>query len=693
MEGLICSFSPSGDALAIATADGKVRTYDTGTGRLRSSLSSGPNNKVGDGSTLSNGLLTEKHTCIGWVGGRREKSKKKQGAAVGGGVIVGTAAGDVKLYDTQLGELKWRSENVIEGGVTSVAYSSADGGVVYATGASCEIAALDLETGAVRSRFEASKHPLSCLAVSPDQRHALGGGSSLALWDLVSQERKAKYTGHPTPVRAISFAPDGSHAVSAASGERHLAVWSSAEPPAKKAKKSVAPAAATLSLEDPPVSLDTCPLGEAGEAQGSGFHVAAVSECGEAYVWACQAGADDGKVAAQLLARVRVGATPAKGTAAGKQEVIMCARLQQGTEGPSLLVARGSSAKPVFEVVPVRSSGGEQPAVIALTPSTEGALLPSSAAKAKQVVVAAEGLERPKPLSHTRNDVTVLGPDNEGQAVLVRTAAAAGTSGRKRGEPEAADELGAGAAEEEEVPDMPEDEVPLGERVAALEARAGGDEEAAGEEAGPSGMPAPQGSSKADSLAVLLTQALRSNDRALLERCLATSNPRIITNTVRRIVPMDAALFLKAAVDRVLSRPARALQLAPWIRAVLHYHTGYIMTAPGVQAPLAALYQAIDGRVSLYQQLLKVYGRLGLITSHAARGSAEEGADGAVGVPAPEVVFEDESDDDGEPAAEDAMNPDSDDEEEEEGEGEEDEDEDMDGGDGEEDDHDSEYDW
>ena len=48
---------------------------------------------------------------------------------------------------------------------------------------------------------------------------------------------------------------------------------------------------------------------------------------------------------------------------------------------------------------------------------------------------------------------------------------------------------------------------------------------------------------------------------------------------------------------RLLSRPARAGQLAPWLRALLHHHTGYLMAAPGAQAPLAALYQAIDGRV------------------------------------------------------------------------------------------------
>eukprot|EP00983_Pelagomonas_calceolata_P109046 1159517-Pelagomonas_calceolata.AAC.3 len=47
-----------------------------------------------------------------------------------------------------------------------------------------------------------------------------------------------------------------------------------------------------------------------------------------------------------------------------------------------------------------------------------------------------------------------------------------------------------------------------------------------------------------------LMASFRSNDRVLLERCLATSSSRVIHNTVARIVPRDAALFLRAAVDR-----------------------------------------------------------------------------------------------------------------------------------------------
>jgi len=85
-------------------------------------------------------------------------------------------------------------------------------------------------------------------------------------------------------------------------------VWSSV--PAKKPKKAQ-PAAVSLSLEDPAVQLDTCQLREE-EGSSSGFHVSAVSACGEAYVWSCKEEAE-GRLGSALLARIRVGSAPTKG--------------------------------------------------------------------------------------------------------------------------------------------------------------------------------------------------------------------------------------------------------------------------------------------------------------------------------------------------------------------------------------------
>ncbi|KAG2485053.1 hypothetical protein HYH03_016151 [Edaphochlamys debaryana] len=656
LEKLVCSFSPSGDQFAIAGPDGRVRVFDTGTGRLVVSLGGPADTGKANGGPLANGHLVEAHTCLAWVG-TKERSKKKQSVR---GVAVGTAAGDVKLYDVQAGELKWRSVDAVQGGVKSLVFSPGQG-VIIATGASCSLVSLAVEDGSVKKRFEASKYPITAIALAADGKHVLGGGSSMQLWEVVEQERAAKYTGHPTEVRAVAFVPGQPHAVSAGAGERHVAVWE--VPPAKKSKKQH-PAVTTLHLEEPAVSLDA-----ANVSEGETFSVGALSEGGEAFVWLChrEAGAgDDGHagVAAQLVLRVRVGDGAGKGSHAGRDEAILGIRFQPGTAGPpSLLVARGSSAKPTFETLPVPAEAPEaaDDLLVSLPPAAGGVLLPANNAGAG--TPAGASLQqttqlRPKPASNA--SVTVLGTDNIGQPVLSRAAAEAVASGRKRGA-EADDPLARSAAAglgagEEEVPDLPEGEQPLGERVAALEERAlgGAAASAAGaadEEAGPSAA-MPSGSAKADSLSVLLTQAIRSNDRSLLERVLATSNLTVIANTVARIVPMDAALFLKAAVDRLVSKPNRAAQLVPWIRAVLHHHTAYLMAAPGVQPALTSLFQAIDARVRLHDPLLRLYGRLGLVLHHTRdRGSAPADQQR----PVPEVVFEDDLDE--EPVAEDPFAP------------------------------------
>ncbi|KAF5839935.1 quinon protein alcohol dehydrogenase-like superfamily [Dunaliella salina] len=583
-------FSPfGGGELLLGTADGRLRTYDSGTGRLRAILGENKESAASASTSgLTNGHLTERHTCLAWAQGSR-KEKKKKGASLL--AIVGTAAGDVKAYNTQLGELVWRASNCIEGGVASLAYSSKDG-LVYAAGADCRICTLDVLSGAVQLSFKASKHPISCIALSPDSQHIFGGSSSLALWDSSSQERVGKFTGHPTPVRAIAFAPDGSHAASVGTGERSLALWptTSAPPPTaspsaptsssgKKAKRGgLRAAVSSLPCPDPVVTLDACSSGSSGggDSSPSDFHLAGVSESGDAYVWHCmsapstsgrQANEGQASVEGHLVAHIRVDAV--KGSQSSSQgegqpsETIMAVQLQPGTEGPVLLIARGTSAKPAFQSIPLsqqhiqqqrQPAGGDggSAAEIVLQAQTGGVLLGSTVVeKGANGNSAGEHVKGSKPgkLQHSKQGVTVLGPENQ--------------------------------------------------------------------------------------------------------RCLATSNSRVIHNTVARIVPRDAALFLRAAVDRLLSRPARAGQLAPWLRALLHHHTGYLMAAPGAQAPLAALYQAIDGRVALYQQLLRLYGRLGLITAHSKKaGVAGDGEAGAAG-PEPEVVFEDASDDDDEPDVED----------------------------------------
>ncbi len=89
-------------------------------------------------------------------------------------------------------------------------------------------------------------------------------------------------------------------------------------------------------------------------------------------------------------------------------------------------------------------------------------------------------------------------------------------------------------------------------------------------------------SDKAVSVTVLLTQALRADDRQLLEKCFAISNDKVVKSTVQQLAPQDVARLLQVAVQRLQSSPKRGRQIATWLRAILLHHTAYLMSAPGM---------------------------------------------------------------------------------------------------------------
>lgn len=302
--------------------------------------------------------------------------------------------------------------------------------------------------------------------------------------------------------------------------------------------------------------------------------------------------------------------------------------------GVTLLLAAGTPAKPRFQRVPISSSAGASNKITFLSASAaDGLIRPAGAANGPAT---ANG-PAAAPLAGSR-DVEMLGADNAGEAVQQRVSS---KSSRKRQEPEpeaaaaAAGDADAAAGLEDEDEDMDAGEATLGQRVAELEqqqlAGAVGTQQQQKQQQAATALP--PGPVKADSLSVLLTQALRSSDRALLEQCLGVSNERVIANSVKRLLPLDAALLLRAAVERLQSKPARGQQMAAWIHAVLLHHTAYLMAAPGAAPVMSSLYQIIESRLAMQRQLLSLAGRLELLLAQAGGQQAEAAATDAVAGP------------------------------------------------------------
>lgn len=112
---------------------------------------------------------------------------------------------------------------------------------------------------------------------------------------------------------------------------------------------------------------------------------------------------------------------------------------------------------------------------------------------------------------------------------------------------------------------------------------------------------------------------------------------QVIVNTVRQLSPADAAVFLRAAVARLHTRPSRSHQLATWLRAVLLHHTAYLISAGGAQRDLAGLYRTIQARLAGMAPLMSLSGRLDVLLAQVPRS-----ADGAAQAEfsAPRVGFQ-----------------------------------------------------
>ena len=153
----------------------------------------------------------------------------------------------------------------------------------------------------------------------------------------------------------------------------------------------------------------------------------------------------------------------------------------------------------------------------------------------------------------------------------------------------------------------------------------GGSGAASGGGGGGGGGSSSGGGAKADSLAALLSQALRADDTALIERCLSVSDSTTIANTVAKLPASAAMKLLSECAARAQAKPNAGERCAAWARTILLHHAGYASTAPKARATLMRLSQTIESHVSMQGALQSLLGRLELVLhASAARGSGAD---------------------------------------------------------------------
>ncbi|XP_047050433.1 uncharacterized protein LOC124655610 [Lolium rigidum] len=144
----------------------------------------------------------------------------------------------------------------------------------------------------------------------------------------------------------------------------------------------------------------------------------------------------------------------------------------------------------------------------------------------------------------------------------------------------------------------------------------------------------------ADSVHVLLKQALRADDRAALLGCLCNRDGKVIVKSVSLLTPADAVKLLKSLILLMQSRGSVLACLLPWLQSLLSRHMSSIVSQESSLVLLNSLYQLIDARTSTFSSSLKLSTCLDYHFSEIGDDESDE-EEGA-----PVIIYEDKDSDD-----------------------------------------------
>ncbi|CAO2041020.1 unnamed protein product [Urochloa humidicola] len=149
----------------------------------------------------------------------------------------------------------------------------------------------------------------------------------------------------------------------------------------------------------------------------------------------------------------------------------------------------------------------------------------------------------------------------------------------------------------------------------------------------------------ADSVHILLKQALRADDNVSLLTCLYNRDEKVIAKSVSLLTPADVVKLLKFFVLQIQSRGAVLVCLLPWLQTLLSRHMSSIVSQDSSLSLLNSLYQLIDARTSTFKSALKLSTTLDYLFNEIADDEADDEE------VAPPIIYEDKDTDDEESEA------------------------------------------
>ncbi|KAI7750770.1 hypothetical protein M8C21_028343 [Ambrosia artemisiifolia] len=512
-------------------------------------------------------------------------------------VAYATNESDVYTISATDAKMKWKLSRAEFGEIAALSFTNKGRKlcVISTDGTLCE---MNSETGEILKEIEFPKKYISTLAYIFDDKILAASDGHIRVLSLEDGDVLVKFSSAVGQVLHLSNLEDTNVIITSSSSD-NLSVHIN-ELGNKKATDGP-----VLLMKDRPLTID-CKSGSNGE----NLFVLSVSDSGIAYIW-------NMKTKSQATinpTKIKVEANDTSGETNKNYNSILASRLISinGDDLAAILIVYGSLHSPRFASVDVTSPG-------------------------EDIVVDSSG-------NIQENGVN----DEKDQKAR----------GKKRAASDA-DSDNAGVNHDNDHGDpndgiqIDNDEPTIGEKLASLNIIKNKDEIPENVEMSLAKPPS------ANSVHVLLKQALHADDRSLLLDCLFRQNEQIITNSVSLLNPSDVFKLLESLISMVQSRGAIVACTLPWLKGLLLQHASSIMSQESSLIALNSLYQLIESRISTFNSAVELSSCLDLLYTKTVGDGVDEGEE-----PLEPIIFEDVSDEEQSEEDGDAMETDEDDNEE-----------------------------
>ncbi|XP_011642160.1 WD repeat-containing protein 43 [Pogonomyrmex barbatus] len=246
------AFSRDGQYYAFCGNDGKLKIWETASGRLKHEYT--PNRHLSSPCSVIEWISVSPQSAGNASPAPRKRRRRKSISEEIDHkpiVAIGSLNGKVTLYDVAAASISATLENGHSSTVTAIAWSARTGLITAAN--DYHIVEWNLQENGIKCKWKSGKTKITALAILSNGKSLLSAERIINWWDLATKQLIRKFTGHAnhiTFLQTVQIDSATSYLISGACADSHLSVWA-----LDKNNKNDKASIATLAMQDEATSI------------------------------------------------------------------------------------------------------------------------------------------------------------------------------------------------------------------------------------------------------------------------------------------------------------------------------------------------------------------------------------------------------------------------------------------------------